>query len=59
MKVYIITDERYPDYWADKDFGYGAEVDVPEDTFQRWEDAIKAYNSAQREMEEAAKKSRK
>lgn len=51
VRVYIDTDERYPEYLLLTHSVYGKPVDVDEETLERWGEAIRAFEEVQDEIE--------
>jgi hypothetical protein len=57
MKVWIDSDERYPDYFVkERPASHLTECEVDEATLARWREVIAAYESVQDEMEDAFNK---
>ena len=53
MKLHRSEDERYPDYglYEPSDIFGEANVEVPEELFERYKRALAEYNAVQREID--------
>lgn len=60
MKVSVVTDERYPDYYLSKgeDSAYSC-IEMTEEEFSQWENAVKEYDRWSGIIERRLEESRK